>query len=300
MTALLADRVKETSLTSGTGAVTLAGAMTGFQAFSEAFAVGSSVYYAITDSAAGTWEIGIGTLSAATTLTRNTVLESSSAGSLVNFSTNIKEVFCTVPASALSGRYIGTQYFTSSGTYDKRVNKPSFIVVEVQGGGGAGGHGGTTSAAASGGTSGGYVKKKLLASEITDTVDITVATAAAGRTSAGTGTAGGSSSFGSYVTAGGGGGGIGNSSAAATISGGTASAGDLSIPGASMEYTTAYVICTGMNSMLGVGGSSSNATTHSAMPGNGYGSGGGAYTQNSTSYSSGAGAPGIVIVHEYA
>lgn len=97
--ALLADRVKETTTTSGTGAVTLAGASTGFQAFSTAFAVSSSIYYAIVDSMAGTWEVGIGTLSSATLLTRNTVLASSNSGALVNFAANAKEVFCTMPAA---------------------------------------------------------------------------------------------------------------------------------------------------------------------------------------------------------
>jgi len=96
MAFVVKDRVKETTTTTGTGTITLAGASTGFQSFS-VIGDGNSTYYTITD---GTdWEVGIGTYtSSGTTLSRDTVLESSNSGSLVPFSAGSKDVFCTYPA----------------------------------------------------------------------------------------------------------------------------------------------------------------------------------------------------------
>jgi len=97
MALVLADRVKETTTTTGTGTVTLAGAATGFQTFA-AVGDGNSTYYTIED---GTdWEVGIGTYTTSgTTLSRTTILSSSNSGSLVNFSAGAKNVFVTYPAS---------------------------------------------------------------------------------------------------------------------------------------------------------------------------------------------------------
>ena len=98
MALVLKDRVKETSTTAGTGTLTLAGAAAGFQSFA-AIGNGNSTYYAIVDSTAGTWEVGIGTYtSSGTTLSRTTVLSSSNGGSLVSFAANSKDVFCTYPS----------------------------------------------------------------------------------------------------------------------------------------------------------------------------------------------------------
>lgn len=98
MALVLKDRVKETSTTTGTGTFTLAGAATGFQSFS-VIGNGNTTYYCIVDSAAGAWEVGIGTYtSSGTTLSRDTVLESSNSGSKVNFGSGSKDVFVTYPA----------------------------------------------------------------------------------------------------------------------------------------------------------------------------------------------------------
>jgi hypothetical protein len=98
MSFVLKDRVKETSTTTGTGTFTLAGASTGFQSFS-VIGNGNTTFYTIVDSAAGTWEVGIGTYtSSGTTLSRDTVLESSNSGSKVNFGAGNKDVFVTYPA----------------------------------------------------------------------------------------------------------------------------------------------------------------------------------------------------------
>jgi hypothetical protein len=94
---LFKDRVRETSTSSGTGNFTLAGAVEGFQSFNTAYGLATDLYYVIEHE--DDWEIGIGQLSAPTTLVRNTVLASSNAGSPVNFSAGTKHVFSSVPAA---------------------------------------------------------------------------------------------------------------------------------------------------------------------------------------------------------
>ena len=77
MALVIKDRVKETTTTTGTGTLTLAGALTGFDAFSE-IGDGNNTYYACTDGA--NFEVGIGTYTlSGTTLSRDTIFESSSA-----------------------------------------------------------------------------------------------------------------------------------------------------------------------------------------------------------------------------
>jgi hypothetical protein len=98
MALVVKDRVRETTTTTGTGTVTLAGPVTGFQSFS---VIGNTntTYYAIVDAATGEWEVGIGTYTlSGTTLSRDTVLESSNSGALVPFIAGTKDVFCTYPA----------------------------------------------------------------------------------------------------------------------------------------------------------------------------------------------------------
>ena len=98
MAFVLADRVKETTTTTGTGTVTLLGASTGFQSFA---AIGNTntTYYTIAGQTGSEWEVGIGTYtSSGTTLARTTVIASSNAGALVNFSAGTKDVFVTYPA----------------------------------------------------------------------------------------------------------------------------------------------------------------------------------------------------------
>jgi hypothetical protein len=102
MALILKDRVKETSSSSGTGNITLGGAFPGYQTFNAAIATGSTVYYTIHNLTAGSdteWEVGVGTFTSPSTLSRNTVL-SSSTGSLINFTAGASglEVFVTQPA----------------------------------------------------------------------------------------------------------------------------------------------------------------------------------------------------------
>ena len=95
------DRVKETTTTTGTGTVNLAGAAVGFETFVAGIGNGNTTYYCIAEQGGAAFEIGIGTVTDATpdTLSRTTVLSSSNSDSLVDFAAGTKDVFCTLPAS---------------------------------------------------------------------------------------------------------------------------------------------------------------------------------------------------------
>lgn len=97
MALIVADRVLETTSSTGTGAVTLAGAVTGYRAFSSVMSNLDTCYYMIQATDAfgrptGAWETGLGTYSSsANTLTRTTVY-ASSTGSAVSFAAGTKQV----------------------------------------------------------------------------------------------------------------------------------------------------------------------------------------------------------------
>ena len=101
MALVLNDRVKETSTTTGTGTLNLAGAVSGFQTFVAGIGNSNVTYYAIVNASGTEFEIGIGTVTDASpdTLSRTTILESSNSDSAVDFSAGTKTVFCTLPAS---------------------------------------------------------------------------------------------------------------------------------------------------------------------------------------------------------
>jgi hypothetical protein len=100
MALVINDRVKETSTTTGTGTIDLAGAETGYESFVAGIGTTNTTYYAIELNSAGEWEVGIGTVTDATpdTLSRDTIITSSNSDSAVNFSAGTKNVFCTLPA----------------------------------------------------------------------------------------------------------------------------------------------------------------------------------------------------------
>jgi hypothetical protein len=136
MALVLKDRVKETSVTTGTGTITLAGAVTDFDAFS-VIGNGNTTYYTITLPEGDEWEVGIGTYTASgTTLSRDTVLASSNSGSLVNFSAGDKDVFVVYPAGkavyedasgnvTVDGTITGEEMVASNGIF---VNSQSISV----------------------------------------------------------------------------------------------------------------------------------------------------------------------------
>ena len=101
MALVLNDRVKETTTTTGTGTLNLAGAATNFETFVAGIGDGNTVYYAIVHQSAAEFEVGLGTVTDGSpdTLSRTTILSSSNSDSAVDFSSGTKDVFCTLPAS---------------------------------------------------------------------------------------------------------------------------------------------------------------------------------------------------------
>ena len=120
------DRVKETSTTTGTGTLSLAGALTGFQTFVAGIGNSNTTYYAIVHESADEFEVGIGTVTDASpdTLSRTTILESSNSDSAVNFSSGTKTVFCTLPAE---------KALLVPGSGDLTIDAPADIILDADG-----------------------------------------------------------------------------------------------------------------------------------------------------------------------
>ena len=101
MALVINDRVKETSTTTGTGTLNLAGASQDFISFVSGVGNGNTTYYCITETGTDKFEVGIGTVTDATpdTLSRDTVI-SNNLGTTneIDFGSGEKEVFCTIPA----------------------------------------------------------------------------------------------------------------------------------------------------------------------------------------------------------
>lgn len=141
MALIVKDRVKETTTTAGTGTITLAGAVAGFQSFS-VIGNGNTTYYTIVDTTNSTWEVGIGTYtSSGTTLSRDTVLESSNSGSLVPFAAGTKDVFVTYPAERsvatdADNTFTGANVFTNtSGTRFQEASTQDAVIIDGRNGG---------------------------------------------------------------------------------------------------------------------------------------------------------------------
>lgn len=130
MALVLADRVQETTTSTGTGSVTLAGAVLGYQSFA-VIGNGNTTFYTIADQGGANWEVGVGQYSTTgPTLARTTVLASSNAGALVSFTAGIKTVFVTYPSEKsvnldASGNVsaLGT---IASGTWNGTVIGPTY------------------------------------------------------------------------------------------------------------------------------------------------------------------------------
>ena len=103
MTFAVADRVKETTTTTGTGTINLAGAAVAFQAFAQAFSTGQQTYYCILSGNGIDWEVGQSTFTTGSPnmLSRDVVLASSNSGSLINLS-GTSTVFCDAPAAFIN------------------------------------------------------------------------------------------------------------------------------------------------------------------------------------------------------
>ena len=123
MAFILNDRVKETTTTTGTGAITLAGAVGGFETFSAGIGGSNTTYYAIKHQTANEFEVGFGTLNGgASTLTRTYIINSSNSDAAVDFSAGTKDIFCTMPAAKV-GLPFPEEYGSSSA--------PKVITVKV-------------------------------------------------------------------------------------------------------------------------------------------------------------------------
>lgn len=133
MALIIADRVKDSTTTTGTGTVTLSGtAAVGYQNFS-VIGNGNTTYYTIAGQGTSEWEVGLGTYSSAgPTLARTTVFASSNSGSLVSFSAGTKDVFVTYPSEhsgyTASGQAIHLNNDTASVSYTIATGTNGFSV----------------------------------------------------------------------------------------------------------------------------------------------------------------------------
>ena len=119
MALVIANRILETATSPGVGAVSLLGAVTGYQSFLSGIGNGNTTYYTIADQSGANWEVGVGTYaSTGSVLTRTTPI-AGSATTPVNFSTGTQDVFCDYTASTavLASNNPGTsgQVLTSGG-----------------------------------------------------------------------------------------------------------------------------------------------------------------------------------------
>lgn len=127
MALILADRVRETSTTTGAGVFSLAGAVTGYQTFSSAIGNTNTCYYCISNPGVAEWEVGIGTYATAgNTLTRTTIIKSSNANTTVTFSAGTKDVFVTYPATK-------AVYLDASGNASGLGTPAAFVATNVTG-----------------------------------------------------------------------------------------------------------------------------------------------------------------------
>lgn len=147
-----ANRVRETTATTGTGTFNLAGAPAGFRSFVQAFGSGKTVFYVAV--LAAQWEIGLGTLAAGTpdTLARTQIIANSNGdNNPVNFAAGSKTIFNTLPAGFVSIPVAGALVNNSTGTLND-VNPQHYGVVTF----------GNNAATTITGFSGGYDGRSLL------------------------------------------------------------------------------------------------------------------------------------------
>lgn len=139
MALIIADRVQETTLSTGASDYTLLGAKTGFQSFGAVMANSDTTYYAVTDGIS--WEVGIGTYSTTgPTMARTTILASSNGGSLVSWPAGSKDIFLSYAASKssyldASGYLLVADRIAHTGDTDTAILFPAANTVSVDTGG---------------------------------------------------------------------------------------------------------------------------------------------------------------------
>ena len=139
MALVVADRVQETTSTTGTSDYVLIGAATGYQSFGAVMSNADTTYYAITNDT--DWEVGVGTYSTTgPTLARTTVLASSSGGSAVNWGVGVKNIFISYAASKASlldanGALLVADKIVHTGDTDTAIRFPAANTMSVETGG---------------------------------------------------------------------------------------------------------------------------------------------------------------------
>jgi|GEM_PF-1169751 len=122
-----ANRVKETSTTTGTSTLNLGGASTGFQTFVAGIGTTNKSYYVVTDNT--DWEAGIGTVTSGSpdTLARDTVLASSNGGAKVNWGSGTKDVFSMFPGEAIGSLMKDVESVAGATTVEAGANGTLFL-----------------------------------------------------------------------------------------------------------------------------------------------------------------------------
>ena len=133
MALVLKDRVKETTTTTGTGSFALAGAVTGYDSFGQ-IGTGNTTYYAVYLDGGSEWEVGIGTYTAPSTLSRDTILASSNSGSVVTFSAGQKTIWCDYPAGKAAFQNASGVVNAPTFTASTAVKSPYFDATTSAGG----------------------------------------------------------------------------------------------------------------------------------------------------------------------
>ena len=105
MAHIVTDRVRETTTTTGTGAIALGGAVANYQDFDSQMANTDTTVYAIVHRTVNEWEVGLGTWNTGNTLTRTTVIRSSNANAVVTLSAGTKDIFMTFTPSVQTTRH---------------------------------------------------------------------------------------------------------------------------------------------------------------------------------------------------
>ena len=311
---VLADRVRETTQTTGTGTYALDGAVAGRRTFVLGVGNGNRTTYTV--AMGSNWETGIGlvTSGAPSTLSRAAILASSNSGSAVNWGAGIKDVFVDVTAAVFDALQTNfestavnrhkTTVLTSSGTFTRDADC-MFASVRIVGGGAAGGGTPVTStsgAAAGGGGAGQYAEGWFTAAQIGTSQTVTIGAGGTG-VSAAQGNNGGTTSFGALMTAfGGTGGAQGLHSATNEVGGGAGgtggTGGTFRVQGGS---GTGGAVRSGAFLPLGNGGVSMLGGGTNEAIGQLYGAGGGGrYIGFPNAALAGfAGAAGVCIVVEF-
>jgi hypothetical protein len=113
-----ADRIRETTTTTGTGDITLSGtAATRHARFQDQHQLGDRIRYCIEGQSGSEYEVGVGVLTGTTTLTRERVFESSNTDALVDFSAGTKDVYEVADARTAGAATFGMQAAMRMGYY---------------------------------------------------------------------------------------------------------------------------------------------------------------------------------------